>query len=128
MGGRPARIHAQQDAGPVVGLGAAGAGIDFHIGVVAVGFARQQGFEFGAAGAGLQALEHVARFVDQALIALHVAQLGEFDDVLQVLFHGADRFDRSRKLGAFLVDRLGFFRIVPQRRILDAGIEFVETS
>src|SRR6516162_1823165 len=38
----PARIHAKQHAGPVLALGAARAGMDLEIGIVAVGFARQQ--------------------------------------------------------------------------------------
>ncbi len=128
VSGGPARIHAQQDAGPVVGLGAAGARIDFHIGVIAVRLARQQGLELGTAGARLQPLEHGARFLDQAFVAFHVAQLGELDGVLEVLFQRFDGVDRARQLRALAVDRLGLFGIVPQRRILDAGIEFVETS
>src|SRR5262249_62216486 len=35
----PARVHARQDLGPVLRLGAAGAGIDLHIGVIGVGLA-----------------------------------------------------------------------------------------
>ena len=37
----PARVHAQQHRRPVLALGAAGAGMDFEIGVVGVGLARQ---------------------------------------------------------------------------------------
>jgi hypothetical protein len=44
----PARIHAQQHRGPVLAFGAAGAGMDFEIGVV-VGFAREQRFQLLAA-------------------------------------------------------------------------------
>ena len=49
----PARVHAQQHGGPVLAFGAAGAGMDFEIAVIAVGFARQHGFQphlFGALG------------------------------------------------------------------------------
>ena len=41
----PARVHAQEHRGPVLALGAAGAGVDFEIGVVVVGFAREQGLD-----------------------------------------------------------------------------------
>ncbi len=44
----PARIHAQQHRGPVLALGAAGAGMDFEIGVEAIGLARQQRLQLAA--------------------------------------------------------------------------------
>src|SRR5687767_9168652 len=48
VGVGPARVHPLEDLGPVLGLGAAGAGVDLDIGVVAVGLAREQGLELGA--------------------------------------------------------------------------------
>ena len=44
----PAHIHAQQHLGPVLRLGAAGAGVDFEIAVVGVGLARQQALDLAA--------------------------------------------------------------------------------
>ena len=41
----PARVHARQHLGPVLRFGAAGAGVDFEVGVVAVGLARQQALQ-----------------------------------------------------------------------------------
>ena len=41
----PARIHAQQDFGPILGLGAAGAGVDLKEAVISVGLAGQQAFQ-----------------------------------------------------------------------------------
>ena len=41
----PAHIHAHQHLGPVLRLGAAGAGVDLDIGVVGVGLAGQQAFD-----------------------------------------------------------------------------------
>jgi hypothetical protein len=38
----PAAIHAQEHLGPVLAFGAAGAGIDFDIGVIGVGLAREE--------------------------------------------------------------------------------------
>jgi hypothetical protein len=46
----PARVHAQQHLGPVLALGAAGAGMDFEIGIVGVGLARQQRLELAPRG------------------------------------------------------------------------------
>ena len=41
----PAHIHAHQHLGPVLRLGAAGAGVDLDVGVVGVGLAGQQAFD-----------------------------------------------------------------------------------
>ncbi len=124
----PTRIHAQQDPRPIVGLGSASAGIDFEIGVVAVGFTGQQGLELGAAGIGLDAFQQLARFVDQAFVAFEIAELGKFDGVLKILFERFYRIDRSSQLIALAHQGLGRLRLVPQGRILGAGIEFIEMS
>ena len=44
----PARVHAQQHLRPVLAFGAAGAGVDFEIGVVGVGLAREQRLDLAA--------------------------------------------------------------------------------
>ena len=72
----PARVHAQQHRGPVLALGAAGAGMDFEIGVEAVGLAGQQRFELAARDFLLQRLQRGLGFGDDALIVLGFA---EFD-------------------------------------------------
>ena len=51
----PAHVHAQQHARPVAAFRAAGAGMDFDIGVVAVRLARQQRFDLAALALGLAA-------------------------------------------------------------------------
>ena len=51
---RPAHIHAQQHAGPVLALGAAGAGMDLEIAVVGVGLAGEQRLEFAPRDLGLE--------------------------------------------------------------------------
>ena len=38
----------KQHARPILALGAAGAGVHFEIGIVVVGFAREQRFKFAA--------------------------------------------------------------------------------
>ena len=47
----PARVHALQHLGPVLALGAAGAGIDLDIGVVGIGLAGEQGGDLVLLGA-----------------------------------------------------------------------------
>ena len=81
VGVGPARVHPLQHLGPVLGLGAAGAGVDLDIGVVAVGLAGQQRLELGAGGALLERGQLGARLVQRSLVALRVGHLGELDGV-----------------------------------------------
>ena len=72
----PARVHAQQHAGPVLALGAAGAGMDFEVAVVGVGLAGQQRLELAARDFGLELAQRRLGLGDDALILLGLA---EFD-------------------------------------------------
>ena len=62
----PARVHAQQHLGPVLGVGAAGAGVQFDDGVVfVIGAAEQtQGLEIGDVA--LERLDRVGELVEDA--------------------------------------------------------------
>ena len=60
----PAHIHAQQHVGPVLALGAAGAGMHFEIGVVGVGLARKQRLELAARDIGLELAQRCFRLGD----------------------------------------------------------------
>jgi hypothetical protein len=122
----PARIHAQQHAGPVVGLGAAGAGVHFQIGVVAVGLAGQQGLQLGSRGAVLDALQLGARLFQRRLVAFLVGHFGEHDALLQPGFHLADGVDLRLEARTVARHGLGGLRVVPQRRVLDPRVQLIE--
>ncbi len=49
---RPAHVHAEQHTGPVLAFGAAGAGMNFEIAIVGVGFAGKQRLELAASNLG----------------------------------------------------------------------------
>ena len=125
---RPARVHAEQHLRPVLALGAACAGMDFEIGVVGVRLARQHRFQPQLFGA-----------------------LGErFDGLLGVGDHGRvvfgfGEFDQARRVGELVFERahgghgvvqplalahqlLGFLRIVPDRRVFGARVQFIEAA
>jgi hypothetical protein len=114
--------------GPVAGLGAAGPGVDFHEGVVAVRLAGEQRLQFGAAGAFPDAFELRSRLLEAGLVALLIGQLGVAHGVGQVAFqalHGLHRGGQARALAAH---RLRLVRLIPQRRVLDPGVQFIEFS
>ena len=91
----PARIHAQQHRGPVLALGAAGAGMHFEIGIEAVGLARQQRFELAARDFLLQGLQRGLGFGHDAVIVLGLAELDHPDIVLELALDLADAASAS---------------------------------
>ena len=123
---RPARIHALEHLRPVLALGAAGAGIDLDIGVVGVGLAGEQSGHLVALGAIRQRRQRVDRFVDQGAIPLGFGHLHQLDRIGELLLDRASRADRlvePSPLAHHFLRRLG---IVPQRLVLDLGVELVE--
>ena len=122
----PAGVHPLQHAGPVLALGAAGAGIDLDIAVVGVGLAGQQCRHLVAVGAVGKLGQSGDAVVDQGGVAFRLGHGDQLDRVLQFAFDlagGADRFFQALALAHDLLRRLG---VIPQRRILDLGIELVE--
>ncbi len=124
----PAGVHAQQHAGPVVGLGSAGAGIDLNIGVVAISLARQQGLQLGPGGPFLDRLQLVASLIEAGFVTLLIGHFGQGQGVLQAAFQAAHRVDLTGQPLALAHQRLGLGRIVPQGRILDPGVQFIEVT
>ncbi len=125
MGVGPAAVHAHQHRGPVVGLGAASAGIDLDVAVVAVGFAGQQGLELSPPGHLLDPLQLLAGVVERALVALHVGQFGVFQGVLELTLQGLHRLDRTGQAVALAHQGLGVVGPVPQRRVFGPRVQFV---
>jgi hypothetical protein len=119
----PARVHAKQDAGPILALGAAGAGMDFEIGLVGVGFTRQQRFEFAPRGLGLERLEHRLGLGDDALILLGIAELDHGDLVCEIALDPADGVELIVERVALLHHALGAGDVIPQRRIFGLRAE-----
>ena len=117
---RPARVHAQEDIGPVLALCAAGAGMDFEIGVVAVGLAGQHRFYLAAGGLGAQDPQGVLGFLDNIAVALFLTQFDEIDRILHLLLESAHAGDAVIEMLAFPHQ---FLRFGPHRsRGLDPRI------
>ena len=110
----PARIHAQQHRGPVLALGAAGAGMDFEIGVEAVGLAAEQRFELAAGDFLLQGFQRGLGLGHDALIVLGLAEFDHADIVLELALDLADAGKRILQRGSLLHQLLRLLRIVPE--------------
>ena len=95
----PAQVHAQQHLGPVLALGAAGAGGHLQEGVVVVGLAGQHRFQLQPVDLLLHPLQVALDLVEGGLVALLLGQLGEPDRVGQSLLQPALAVDRRPPAG-----------------------------
>ena len=95
----PAHIHAQQHLGPILRFGAAGAGMDFEIAVVAVGLARQQAFELAPSGLGAQLFERRPRPRRRSRLALGLAQFDQLERVVDLALDAPIAGDRRGRAG-----------------------------
>ena len=110
----PARVHAQQHLGPVLALGAAGAGMDFEIAIVAVGLAGQQRLELAARHFGLQLAQRRFGLGDDFLIVLGFAEFDQHHLIVELLLDAGQRGELVVERGALLHDAAGALRIVPE--------------
>ena len=124
----PAHIHAQQHARPVAALCAAGAGMDFDIGVVAVRLARQQRLELAALALGLQCLEEIDAFLLGRRIPLHFAEFDKRHGVVKLALDFGERTDPVFQHRAFAHQLLRGFGVVPEIGIFGFGVQFRETA
>jgi len=124
----PAGVHAKQDAGPILALGAAGTGVDFEIGLVGVGLARQQRFEFAPRGLGLERLQHRLGLGDDALI------LSASPSSIMVIWSARSRSIRPMALSwsssalRSCITRWARAVVIPQRRIFGLRVELARRA
>ena len=122
----PAGVHAKQHARPVAGLCAAGAGVHLQEGLIAVGLAGQQGLEFSPGRPVADGLELGAGLFEGGLVVLFVSHLCIAHGVCQVPLEAGHGFNRGRQSGPFATQRLGLAGTVPERRILDPGVQLMK--
>ena len=122
----PARIHAQQHLGPVLGLGAAGPGVDFQVTVVGVGLARQQGLQFRPGGPRLELLQGALGLAGDIGVVLGLGHFQEFQVIGELAFEGIDLVQARFQVRALAHHRLGVFGIVPQVGVFGPGVQVVE--
>ena len=122
----PARVHPQQHVGPVLALGAAGAGMDFEVGIVGVGLARKQRLELAARHFNAQLLQRLLGFRNRVLILLGLAQVDHGELVVEFLLDAADRGELVLERGALLHHALRARLIVPEGGIFGLLVQLVE--
>ena len=111
---RPAHIHALQHLRPVLALGAAGAGVDLHIGVVGVGLAGEQRFHLALVRFGPELLQRRLGFRDDALVALLLTERDELNIVVKLECDPAEARERGFELLPLAHEALRPRRVAPE--------------
>ena len=124
----PAGVHALQHGGPILALGAPGAGMHFHVGVVAVGLARQERLDLAAGSLGLEGADMLLAFLHGRRVALGLAEFDQGDGILEVLLEPLDGGDLVLERRALAHDLLRGLGIVPEVRVFGEGIQFGEAA
>jgi len=96
----PPQVHAQQHLGPVLRLGAAGAGLDVEERVVCVHLAGEHPAEFESRDLLLEALHLADDVVQRALVGFLARELGEFRGFVERAVDAPQRADDGFELGA----------------------------
>jgi hypothetical protein len=122
----PAGVHAQEHICPILAFGAPCSGMNFDIGIVAVGFARKQRLNLQATGFSGQLLERGDALFGHFFIAFGLAKLNEFAGVGQVGAHGFHTIDRVVELLTLTHQTLGFLRIIPEARVFGQRVQFIQ--
>ncbi len=97
----PPCVHSQQHLGPILRLGTARAGMHFDIGVVGIGLAREQAFQFHLAGPFAQALKRADGVLDHRLVVFGLGQLRQFDVLREAALKLTDAGDAALEAVAF---------------------------
>jgi hypothetical protein len=96
-----------------LGLGAPCPGMDFEITVVAVGLARQQAFELTPSRLSPQLSERGLGLSDDLRLALGLAELDQFERVVNLALDAPVAADRLIEPGALAQQLLRSGRVIP---------------
>ncbi|MNO87252.1 hypothetical protein D3C76_786710 [compost metagenome] len=123
----PAQVHAQQHVGPVLGLGAAGAGLDVQVGVVHVHLAAEHAAEFQLLEDLAQAFDFAGDVVDGALVVFLDGHVQQVAGIGQAAGEFVEGLDDLRQGGALAAQVLCVFGVVPDGRVFQLAVHFDQT-
>ena len=122
----PADIHPLQHRGPVAGLRATRARVDFEEGVIRIRLTIEQGFELFRRGGFFQRGKRGLGLGDDFLVVFHLAHLDQFDIVLQILLDPVIGLELVHQLLPVAHQFLRARLIVPQGGVFDHRVEFLD--
>ena len=123
---RPALVHAEQHLGPVLGVGAAGAGVDLDEAVVRVGLAGQEALGLPARGLGGEGLEVGHGGIGRIRVALGLGQRDQLHRVGDGLLQPAHALHLVGEAPALAHDAAGGLGVGPEGGVLGPGVQLIE--
>ena len=109
----PAQVHTQQHVGPVLGFGAAGTGLNFHVAVAGVQFAGEHTAEFQRFQFFLQGGQFSADVVNGRLVVFFHRHIQQVTGIAEAVVEGVDGFYHRFQRRALFAQLLGAFGVVP---------------
>src|SRR5207302_10839756 len=109
-------------------LGAAGAGMDFEIAVIAVGLAREKAFKLAPACVIAQFLERGFSLRDNLAVAFALAELDQLQRLIDLALDPPIAPDRPLQLGPFAQGFLRLGSVVPQLRFFGLADQLFEAG
>ena len=97
--------------------------MDFEIGIVVIGFARQQRFELAARHFGLELAQARFGLGDDLLILLRLAELDQRHLIVELLLDARQRGEIVVERGALLHHAAGALRIVPELGVFGLQVQ-----
>ena len=124
---RPAQVHAHQHAGPVLGFGAAGTGLNIKVAIGAVVFAGEHAAELKLRQLLFQRIQLGDGFVEGLFVVRFHGQIQQAGNVFQPLGHLIQGIYDGFQGRTLFTQRLSAFRFVPDVRLFQLGVYFFET-
>ncbi len=123
----PAQVHTQQHVGPVLSFGTTGAGLNFHVGVVFVHFAREHAAEFEHFQLGLQFVQFGDDVIHCTFITFFNSHIQQVFVIRQTFIKVIDGVDHGFQCGTFAAEFLGAFGVIPDIALGQFVFYFFET-
>jgi hypothetical protein len=122
----PAQVHAQQHLGPILRLGAAGAGLDVDERIRRIHLARKHALEFELLDFRGKVLDVVGDRRNRTLVVLADRKIEEIARLAERVGQRADAADDAIEVRAFLAEILRALRVVPDRGAFELARDFFE--
>ncbi len=127
LGFCPPRIHAQQHRGPVLALGPPGAGVNFDICFVGVGFAGQKCHHTLTPCLGTGERERGFSLCNNLVVTFSLTHLDQFQIIVERGFEREVGLDGFIKLCSLAHQGLRLLRVVPNARVLRFCVQFIHS-
>jgi hypothetical protein len=122
----PAQVHAQHHLGPVLRLGAAGAGLDVDECIRRIHLAGEHALELELLDFRREVVDVGGNRRDRALVVLADRQIQQVAGLAERTGQRADAADDAIEVRALLAELLRALRVVPDVRVFELARDFFE--